>query len=543
MADVQTHREFAAHLGPRADRRPRPWRGGSAGPRLGAGALVGVLLMLGAVGCEADSFLDPSVTGRWEATPTRVPILERLASIEDADTSYVEVSPVTRDDLIPDIRDYHVGPGDVLDVRIRDFYRIGQEEQFQRVIDQRGFIDIPRLPPIRLQGKTEAQIQDTIAATIRERQIQTTPVVSVVVTAPRQQTFSAIGGVRAPGVYTIPRPDYKLLDALTAAQGFDEGPEHIYVIRQVPLSEEATGGPVPAATPTRTPPGPKPKPPDGEHVIDLIDELSKPKPPPPPPGGGGGGGGSPGAIGTHDIDQPAPTPKREPPVDLTSPSGPNSGTQPSAPAPGRTPGKSEWVFLNGQWVKTGAPPPAGAGLPEAPSPMAPAKSPAADLVTQRVIEVPTAPLVAGAAEYNVVVRAGDVIRVPPPPQGLIYVDGQVVRPGPYSIPSSGRITLTRAVNSAGGLGNLAIPERVDLTRMVGHNHQAIIQLNLRAIAKGTQPDIYLKPDDRINVGTNFWAFPLAVFRSGFRASYGFGFILDRNFEGDVFGINRAVAPR
>ena len=48
-------------------------------------------------------------------------------------------------------------------------------------------------------------------------------------------------------------------------------------------------------------------------------------------------------------------------------------------------------------------------------------------------------------------------------------------------------------------------------------------LNLRAIAEGTQPDVYIKPDDRINVGTNFWATPLAVLRGGFRVNYGSGF--------------------
>ena len=71
--------------------------------------------------------------------------------------------------------------------------------------------------------------------------------------------------------------------------------------------------------------------------------------------------------------------------------------------------------------------------------------------------------------------------------------------------------------------------------MVGNDHQSTIMLNLRAIHEGTQPDIYLKPNDRINVGTNFWATPLAVVRGGLRATYGFGFLLDRNFGNDVFG--------
>jgi hypothetical protein len=92
------------------------------------------------------------------------------------------------------------------------------------------------------------------------------------------------------------------------------------------------------------------------------------------------------------------------------------------------------------------------------------------------------------------------------------------------------------ITAAGGLSNLAIPERVDLTRVVGEGQQAIVRLDLRAITEGTQPDVYLKPDDRINVGTNFWALPLAVIRSGFRANYGFGLVVDRNFGSDIFGV-------
>ena len=188
------------------------------------------------------------------------------------------------------------------------------------------------------------------------------------------------------------------------------------------------------------------------------------------------------------------------------------------------------MYSDGKWVRsqgpTGTPPVPTAGSQD-------------NLVTQRVIKIPVGPLLAGAADVNIVLRPGDVIRAPVPKTGLVYIMGQVSRPGPYSIPTDGRLTLTRAITAAGGLGNIAIPEKVDLTRMVGNDKQATILLDLRAIAKGTQPDIYLKPDDQINVGTNFWAYPLAIIRSGFRASYGYGFILDRNFQGDVFGPDKA----
>jgi protein involved in polysaccharide export with SLBB domain len=97
------------------------------------------------------------------------------------------------------------------------------------------------------------------------------------------------------------------------------------------------------------------------------------------------------------------------------------------------------------------------------------------------------------------------------------------------------MTLSRAITSAGGLGPIAIPQRVDLTRKVGHFREATIRLDLAAIRQRTEPDVVVKPDDHIIVGTSFWATPMAIIRNGFRATYGFGFLLDRNFGNDVFG--------
>ncbi|MBX3361226.1 MAG: hypothetical protein KF705_07295 [Phycisphaeraceae bacterium] len=58
-------------------------------------AAGGVVLLGGMSGCETDSFIDPSVVGRWEHTPTTVPILERIAAIEDPRTELVEYTEPT----------------------------------------------------------------------------------------------------------------------------------------------------------------------------------------------------------------------------------------------------------------------------------------------------------------------------------------------------------------------------------------------------------------------------------------------------------------
>ena len=164
-----------------------------------------------------------------------------------------------------------------------------------------------------------------------------------------------------------------------------------------------------------------------------------------------------------------------------------------------------------------------------------AKSDPRAIFNTRIIEVDYERLVRGDQSQNVVVRPGDEIFVAFPPLGVVYIDGEIQRPGVFQLPSAGRLTLSRLVASAGGLTQIAIPERVDLVRRLPGGRQASIRVNLAAIRKMSEPDIVLHKDDHVIIGTNFWATPLAVIRNGFRMTYGFGFLLDRNWGNDVFG--------
>ncbi|HRJ49077.1 MAG TPA: hypothetical protein PKU91_00985, partial [Phycisphaerales bacterium] len=212
-----------------------------------------------------------------------------------------------------------------------------------------------------------------------------------------------------------------------------------------------------------------------------------------------------------------------------------SPSRPMTDSGGGLSSEPTWVFVNGEWVLVKSQRGGASDGRGGSSGSRGTDDGVSAMVTQRVIRIPVKPLLAGDARYNIVVRQGDTVRVPAPTAGLVYMAGQVQRPGPYSLPDVGKLTLLRALDSAGGLNAIAIPERCDVTRIVGKDRQATIRINLRAIAEQTEPDLYLKPDDRINVGTNFWALPLAVLRGGFRTNYGFGFVVDRNFGNDIFG--------
>lgn len=512
---------------------------------------------LGSLGCEADSYMDPSVVGRWENTPSKMPILDRIASIEDTTGDIVEFSDPTSQDLIPQPRAYRFGPGDTLRLTAYDLVQLGTPEVFELTVDARGFIEVPQLGRIIAEGRTSEELR--VAVETEMRRLLPDPLASVQAVSQRESTFNLIGAVTSPGPYFIPKADYRLLEAIHTGGRFDESTREVYVIRQVPLYDRPSPSVEGATSTGRTPQGSSMSPPargsgtsttpdtspdrapapGAPSLVDIIDEIAGPgpssegattptSPPPPPP---------PPAPAPAPV-EPGSTPPAAAPAFFTSAS--QDAPQPviDLPEPEAATGSRAaqrqtqansadgWVYLNGKWVQV-------RGGSNATAPTGVGNEPQ-QVMTQRVIRIPMDQLLAGRQSVNIVVLPGDVIRIPSTESGLVYVSGQVSRPGSYGIPAGG-LTLKQALTSAGGLGSLAIPERVDLVRRIGRDQEATIRLNARAIYEATQPDIFLKPNDQVNVGTNFWALPAAVFRSGLRASYGFGFLLDRNFGNDVFG--------
>jgi len=500
-------------------------------------ALVAGTLALGLGGCKS-SFLDPTKTGRFEFTPTVMPILDRISSIEESGGELVDYSDPLTEDLIPRPNSYRIGPGDQLQIVVFDIIEPEGREQYEVQVDPRGFIEIPQLGRIDVDDRTTEEATTAIEETIKAKNLIQDPLVQVIAIAQRRQTFTVLGAIQSPGLFPIPRADYRVLEALSAAGSFDESTSEIYVIRQVPLADEVVTGrgvnregstPVLQNRPVDN--QPKQPAPSSEDLLKIIDDIAPEKevpsaPPAParPPGAPGAmrsGDGSAQRAAVRAVAQPSmmqpdpASPPEQPLIDLIEEQ--DSSTPQLADG-------SRWIFVNGKWVSVkAATDQEAAALGTKPD----------ELITQRVIRIKLKELLAGKQSINIVVRPGDVIRFPAAGSGFVYMSGEFARPGPYQVVPG--LTLLRAVSSAGGYNEIATPWRVDLTRRVGENRQATIRLDLQAIDARTQPDILLKPDDIVSVGTNFWALPLAVTRNGFRMSYGFGFILDRNLSNDLFG--------
>lgn len=477
--------------------------------------LLFAVMLFPALGCQVNSFFDPSSTGRFMETPTTMPILERIDVIEPSVDLWGQTTGVDPEDLVPSNLAYRIHPGDTLRIEIYELYAQGQWYPVQRDVDAGGYIRLPELGDVLAAGQTAQQLQDEITQLL-EVNVMSHPTVHVAVEAGGAYTYTIHGHILSPGRFTLRDPNLRVLEALAMAGGVPLTTPRIYIVRRVMLSDDMRPH---YEQPDR--PGSSTTPDSGSPVDidDLIKQLDNASPKP-----------SPGAYRADDepmidIDDLSPPAVRAPQaVDVDD-------LHQAQPLPGAgdnafiyVPERKEWVRVKASDVPAaieGAEASGGTGAPQ--------------LVLERVIKIPFQQLSHGDNSFNAIIRPDDQIYVDGPPVGIVYIDGQITRPGVYQLPTSDQLTLSRLIAAAGGLGPLAIPDRVDLTRIVGDNREATIRLNLAAIRRRTEPDVYLKPNDHVIVGTNWMAYPLAVFRNGLRMTYGFGFLLDRNFGNDVFG--------
>jgi polysaccharide export outer membrane protein len=213
-------------------------------------------------------------------------------------------------------------------------------------------------------------------------------------------------------------------------------------------------------------------------------------------------------------------------------------------------GRVEWIFQDGKWVPVQVGPPKpirpviGVGpKEEVAPPLGEKEKPVAEFEFEgaaktRLLRIPADKLLAGDPRYNIVIKPGDTIHVPVDIIGEFCIMGNVNNQGYINV--TGRpMTLKMAVAAAGGLGPLAWPKTCEVIRRIGKKKEEIVLVDLDKIASGEQPDFFIRPNDLINVGTHYSARWRAVLRNAFRATYGFGFVYDRNFA-DVDYLHRGL---
>ena len=104
-----------------------------------------------------------------------------------------------------------------------------------------------------------------------------------------------------------------------------------------------------------------------------------------------------------------------------------------------------------------------------------------------------------------VVKKGDLVIVPRKDKQLIYVFGEVNRPGPIDINEllNVKMTLVEVMSLAGGVTRSAAASRVRIIRVV-EGEIITTKVNMDDILKGKKEDILLKAGDIIVVPEAYW---------------------------------------
>lgn len=480
-----------------------------------------LVLVAATVGCH--SFLDPSAVINAPATDTTLQIYQQASPADETCDMPPGAQFPTEDDLKTVTRDYTIGPLDVVDVSVLDLFQEGLETLLRRQVTESGYIDLPLIAaPIKAEGLTQEQLRQAVIQAYSPDVLRN-PTVSVTVVLQRQNTFSILGAVARPGSYNMAKRDMRLLDALAAAGGQSQtNIQYIYVFRQDRPAAAAVTQPQEGL--------------DDLPPLPDIPTTDKPKTTP----------ASTPATGTGD--------------DLRNalPSAtvhPRLAEMAWTPLPASKPAKDSDVSRletgkSTKWVQSSGGKstqvPQSAGVAGNPSGQGAGKVTPGNLpesTTQpgedifgwkkiggegRVIAIDLAKLNAGDARMNIVLQSNDVIQVPLLEQGEFYIMGEVQRPGVYSL-TGRKVTIKMAVAAAGNLGPMAWPRNCMLIRRLNDQQEQMIPINIEEIFLGKKPDIYLKANDVVAVGTDIVSPFIAVIRNAFRFTYGFGFIYDRNF--------------
>jgi len=120
---------------------------------------------------------------------------------------------------------------------------------------------------------------------------------------------------------------------------------------------------------------------------------------------------------------------------------------------------------------------------------------------ERGIKINLKKLFSGDLSSNIRIMNSDLVYIPSK-QGMsvsfskIYVMGRVRKPGAYEFQEG--LTVLNACIMAGGFDPFAAPSRASVTRME-NGKKKIIKINLERVRDGKDPDILLKPGDRIYI--------------------------------------------
>jgi polysaccharide biosynthesis/export protein len=106
----------------------------------------------------------------------------------------------------------------------------------------------------------------------------------------------------------------------------------------------------------------------------------------------------------------------------------------------------------------------------------------------------------GDPQYNVAIYPGDIIKVKA--AGIVYVVGDVNRPGGFPVQANGHMTVLQAIALGQGTGPDADKRKAKIIRVAENGQQIELPVPLNAILSGKAPDSALQPKDVLFIPKN-----------------------------------------
>lgn len=106
----------------------------------------------------------------------------------------------------------------------------------------------------------------------------------------------------------------------------------------------------------------------------------------------------------------------------------------------------------------------------------------------------------GDSKYNVPVYPGDIVKVKA--AGIVYVVGDVKRPGGFPIQDNGHITVLQAIALGEGMGQDANKSKAKIIRVAENGEKVELPVQLNKILAGKEPDPTLQPKDILFIPKN-----------------------------------------
>ncbi len=286
---------------------------------------VAILLLSGCASVWWNSLLDPSQVGNFHENI--VSEIQQTISFRDSPSGIPGATDPTPEDLVQTVEEYETGVGDQLSIRILDLLQRDVESEFRPIVDELGYIHVPQLGWIHVEGMTARELRSEIIQKLKEsglfRPEGGEPTVVIEFLLQQQRLYHIGGTIQSPGRYRINPPDFRLREAINQAGGLDPSVKTIYVFRNAPKPKRVIDRGVRTSPTAGEPSQDVPVPP--VSPIGLSELAGGPAAPDTV------GAGSPGSAQTS-----------APPSPSASPA-PGASTPPSSPQPILLPTERELI--------------------------------------------------------------------------------------------------------------------------------------------------------------------------------------------------------